>query len=196
MNRKTGVPGYAARTSANVVPARIDATALARSPMSAATSSSCGGLWQRTIRSVRSATAALSGRASPPISSARACARAASMSETSTGSPQPRASARAMFPAPMSPTSIAREATSEARGVSGLVEEALFDEAGPLLRADLDVARGEEEHLVGDPLHPAVERVGQAAGEVDQALGQIRLGSLEVEDDRDRVLELVRHVLR
>ena len=60
----------------------------------------------------------------------------------------------------------------------------------------LHVARRQQEHLVGDPLHPAVERVRQAGGEVDQALGEIGLGPLQVDDDRDRVLELVRDVLR
>src|SRR5207247_145921 len=69
-------------------------------------------------------------------------------------------------------------------GPSALVEEALFDETSALFGRDLDVARGEQEHLVGDPLHPAVERVGEPAGEVDQALGEVGVRALEVEDDR------------
>src|SRR5918994_3904828 len=78
---------------------------------------------------------------------------------------------------------------------SGLVEEALLDQPRALLRRDLDVARREQEDLVGDPLHAAVERVGEAGREVDQAHGQLVVGPLEVEDDRDRLLELVRDVL-
>ena len=61
---------------------------------------------------------------------------------------------------------------TEPRG-SGLVEEALLDQPRALLGRDLDVARREQEDLVGDPLHAAVERVGQAGGEVDQALGEV-----------------------
>src|SRR3712207_1844464 len=76
-----------------------------------------------------------------------------------------------------------------------LVEEPLLDQAGALLGRDLDVAWGEEEHLVGDPLHPAVERVGEPGGEVDQALRQVRVGPLQVQDHRDRVLELVGYLL-
>ena len=53
---------------------------------------------------------------------------------------------------------------------SGLIEEALLDQPRALLGGDLDVLRGQQEDLVGDPLHPAVQRVGEAAGEVDQAL--------------------------
>src|SRR5687767_16036822 len=78
-----------------------------------------------------------------------------------------------------------------------LVEEAAaLEQAGPLLRRDLDVLRRQQEHLVGDALHPAVERIRQPAGEVDQTLRELRVGALEVEDDRDRVLELVRDLLR
>src|SRR3712207_7534213 len=54
-------------------------------------------------------------------------------------------------------------------GVTGVQTCALpIYEAGPLLRRDLDVARGEHEHLVGDALHAAVEGVGEAGGEVDE----------------------------
>ena len=53
---------------------------------------------------------------------------------------------------------------------SGLVEEAFFDEPGPLFGGDLDVPGGEQEDLVGDPLHATVERVCEPRGEVDQAL--------------------------
>src|SRR3954449_13614220 len=165
---------------------------LARSRISSATSLSCAGLWHRTTASAWSATYAFDPGASPPTCSARICARPWSTSATSTGSPQPRASAVAMFPAPMSPIFIAGEAYGprqlrpggEKRAVQGrrveglrqqvetrgrrnatlcsrlgLVEEALFDEPGALFSRDLDVARREQEHLVGYPLHAAVERV-------------------------------------
>ena len=59
---------------------------------------------------------------------------------------------------------------------SGLVEEALLDQLRAFLGRDLDVARREHEDLVGDPLHAAVERVREAAGEVDQALAELGVG--------------------
>src|SRR5947199_293906 len=101
--------------------------------------------------------------------------------------------------APMS-TPPTTEATALAcprasRAGSALVEEPLFEQPCALFRRDLDVARGEQEHLVGDPLHPAVECVGQAAREVDQALGQVVVGVLQVQDHGNRVLELVGNVL-
>src|SRR3954468_13991769 len=139
------------------------------------------------MTSARSATAALPASASPPSSATSAAARPEPPSVASTGSPHPRASARAMLPAPISPMVKAQ--------ASGLVEEALFDQPGALLRGDLDVARREHEHLVGDPLHATVERVGQPAGEIDQALGEVGLGALQVQDDRHVVLELVRDLL-
>src|SRR3954447_5562109 len=131
----------------------------------------------------------------PPSSSARAAARPEPWSAASTGSPQPRAIARAMFPAPISPIRTVGTLGPPAAGLA-LVEEALLDELGALLGRHLHVARREEEHLVGDPLHAAVERVGEAAGEVDEPLGQVGVRALEVQDHRDRVLELVRDVLR
>ena len=78
----------------------------------------------------------------------------------------------------------------------GLIEEAAaFEHAGALFRGDLDVPRREQEDLVGDALHAAVEGVGQPAGEVDQALGELLVGRLQVEDHRRRVLELVGDLL-
>src|SRR3954452_5317770 len=59
----------------------------------------------------------------------------------------------------------------------------------------MDVARRQHEHLVGDPLHAAVEGVSQPARQVDEALAEVRLDSLEVEHDRDLVLELVGDLL-
>ena len=56
----------------------------------------------------------------------------------------------------------------------GLVEEAAaLEEPGALLGRDLDVARRQQEDLVGDPLHAAVERVREAAREVDQPLREL-----------------------
>src|SRR3954469_1804056 len=100
-----------------------------------------------------------------------------------------------MLPAPMSPIRIARQAYGAPRQRLALAEEALLDQPRALFRRDLDVARREQEDLVGDPLHPAVERVGEPGGEVDQALGEVGVRALEVQDHRDRVLELVRDVL-
>src|SRR2546421_237456 len=66
-----------------------------------------------------------------------------------------------------------------------LVEEAPLEHPRPVLSRELDVARREEEDLVGDPLHPAVEGVREAAREVDQPLRQmtdvpalVRIGDL------------------
>src|SRR6266576_1279121 len=78
---------------------------------------------------------------------------------------------------------------------SGLVEEAALDHALALLRRYLDVSRREQEDLVPDPLHASVEPVGEAAGEVDQALGQLLVGALQVEDHRHRPLEAVGDLL-
>src|SRR5213080_5357644 len=78
----------------------------------------------------------------------------------------------------------------------GLVEEAAsLEQARALLGRDFDVARRQQEDLVGHALHPAVECVGEAAGEIDEALREVLIGALEVEDDRDRLLELVRDLL-
>src|SRR5688500_17845165 len=114
------------------------------------------------------------------------------MSATTTGSLQPRASAVAMFPAPMSPIFTGG---AYLRPGLGLVEEALLDKPRALFRRDLDVARSEKEDLVGDALHPAVEGEGQARGEVDQPLRQFGVRCLQVEDHRHRVLEAVSDLL-
>src|SRR5438874_12062955 len=73
-----------------------------------------------------------------------------------------------------------------------LVEEAAaLEHSRALLGGDLDVPRREQEDLVGDALHTAVERVREAAREADQPLRQLGVGALAVEDDRDRLLDLV-----
>src|SRR5919109_4203310 len=113
-------PGYAALILSVPVAARIDTTARGRAAAaSAATSSSCPGLWHRTTTSARSASSAFDPTASPPSSSASALALASSTSCTSTGSPMPRASADAMFPAPIRPSFIAPEAYPAAASVPG-----------------------------------------------------------------------------
>src|SRR3954471_12319697 len=159
--------------------------ALAWGATSAATEASCGGLWHSTTTSARWATSAADASASPPTSSASARARSATTSVHSTGRPQPRASPRAMLPAPMRPSTTG----------SALVEEDLFDVLRAFLSRDLDVSRREHEYLVGDPLHAAVEGVGEPAGEVDEALGEVGVDALEVEDHRHGVLELVGDLL-
>src|SRR5947207_9791142 len=77
-----------------------------------------------------------------------------------------------------------------------LIEEAALEQARALLGGDLDVARRQEEDLVRDALHAAVERVGQAAREVDQPLREVLIGALQVQDDGDRLLEAVGDLLR
>src|SRR5829696_640833 len=179
ISRSSGRSGYAASSRESFTPARTEAIAFA-----------C------------SATSALEPTAWPPVASASRAAFPSSRSETSTGSPMPRARALAMFPAPMSPscTKFRLDRASGARPTSArpalaLVEEALLDQTGTLLGRDVDVARGEQEHLVGDALHAPVERVGEAGGEIDEALREVGIGALQVEDDRDRVLELVGDLL-
>src|SRR5690242_1034302 len=192
--RYTGTSGYARSSEAIGVPPRIDAIALALPCVECATSSSCAGLWASSTTSARSATSPFDSSASPPSSDASACAFSGTTSATSTGSPNPRARAEAMFPAPIRPICIAAKDTSGPGGLR-LVEEALLDQARPLLRGYLHVAGREEEHLVGDALHAAVERVGEAGREVDQPLGKVGVRALQVEDHGDLVLELVRHLL-
>src|SRR5919202_2405481 len=170
----------------------MDITARACGATSSATDSSWAGLWQSTTRSARWARSAFDATASPPTSAASASARGRSTSAHSTGSRQPSARPRAIAPDPMRPIFTPSE-TSPRR--LALVEEALLDELRALLGGDLDVARREHEHLVGDALHAAVERVREPAREVDEALAEIGLDALQVEDDRDRVLELVGDLL-
>ena len=55
--------------------------------------------------------------------------------------------------------------------------------------------RGVSRRLVGDPLHAAVERIRETAGEIDQPLREILVGALEVDDHRHAVLEAVGDLL-
>ena len=66
-------------------------------------------LWQRTSMSARSATSALEPTASPPVSRASATAFSSTTSDTTTGTPSPRASAEAILPAPIRPILIGAE---------------------------------------------------------------------------------------
>src|SRR3954469_13427448 len=76
-----------------------------------------------------------------------------------------------------------------------LVEEAALEHPRAILRRQLHVARREEEGLVGNPLHAAVERIRETARKVDQPLRELRVGRLEIEDHGDAVLEPVRNLL-
>src|SRR5207247_9738427 len=100
--------------------------------------------------------------------------------------PPPARRARARARSPCSPPRSARCAWERKHmGPLRLVEEALLDQPRALLGGDLDVARREKEDLVGDALHPAVERVREPGGEVDQAVPEVGVGALQVEHDRD-----------
>src|SRR6187549_427032 len=56
----------------------------------------------------------------------------------------------------------------------GRVEEAAaLEQACALFRRHFDVAWRQQEDLVGDALHAAVQGVREPAGEVDQALGEL-----------------------
>src|ERR1700710_2085209 len=81
-------------------------------------------------------------------------------------------------------------------GRSGLVEEARVEVARLVLGGQLDVLGREQEDLVGDALHAALERVGEPGGEVDQPLGEARLDGLQIDDDRDAALVAVADRLR
>ena len=89
-----------------------------RRAISRGTASSCAGLCASTTMSARSASSRLEPTASPPTSAASSCARPEPESVHSTGSPQPRASARAMFPIPRSRSRNSRSATGT-RGSRG-----------------------------------------------------------------------------
>ena len=61
---------------------------------------------------------------------------------------------------------------------------------------DLDVGGRQQEDLVGDALHAAVQGVREAAGEVDQPLRELGVDALQVEDHGRVVLEAVGDLLR
>src|SRR2546421_12934637 len=65
-----------------------------------------------------------------------------------------------------------------------LVEEAAaLEQAGALLRRDLDVSRREQEHLVRDALHAPGQPVREPAGGVDPPLRQLLVGAVPGGDD-------------
>ena len=152
----------------------------------------CFGLWYSTIASAFSASSALEPTASPPIAAASACALPASMSATRALA-DPLARAEAMLPAPMNPSFIRRrrvlqpEAQRPARhhgGPGAVIPGTGASKAKPFSisrarsSAETSTLRGvSRKHLVRDPLHPAVERVGEAGGEVDQALREVGVRS-------------------
>src|SRR4029453_17869109 len=72
---------------------------------------------------------------------------------------------------------------------------ATLAETAPLLERDFDVVRRQKIDLVGYPLHLAPEAVAEAAGEVDDATGEVAVHALQVEDHRHVDLELVGDVL-
>src|SRR5437763_917505 len=98
------------------------------------------GQRHNTTSSHRAATARASS-AAPPRPATSCLARPVPASETSTPPPHPRASARAILPAPIRPTCMGGERYPQR--VLRLVEEALLDEPCALLGGDLDIARGE-----------------------------------------------------
>src|SRR6185295_6339355 len=82
-------------------------------------------------------------------------------------------------------------------GFLRLVEEAAaLEQACAFLGGHFDISRRQQEHLVGDALHAPVEGVGEPAREIDEALREILIGALEIEDHRNRLLELVGDLLR
>src|SRR5450759_5008280 len=154
------------RTAASGVAARIETTAFACGAISSATAASWPGLWQRTTRSASRQSAC-----QVPAADQSDVHEMCRLTTTRAG----RVSTRP--------------------GSSGLIEEALLDQPRSLLGGDLDGAGGEHEDLVGDALHAPVERVGEARGEVDEALCEVGVRALEVEDHGDPVLELVGDLL-
>src|SRR5262245_50561301 len=203
MTRIKSVPGSASWSRLSDVPARIESTGVPDSPSSGATSSRTMGLTASMTRSDWSTRGRFPSTASPPTSSASrwAFAWSASANSIASGAPgspraaaQPRASPPPMFPAPTNPTFIGRTLFGD-RVTLALVEEAALEDAGLLLGGDLDVLGSEQEDSLRDPLHAPAERVGHAGREVDQALGELAVRRLKVDDHRLRALELVGDLL-
>src|SRR4051812_24158927 len=121
------------------------------------------------MTSARSASAAVE-TASPPVCWASRAALPEPLSLNSAFSPNPRASERAMLPLPMKPSCTA------ATGRSGLVEEAALHQPCALFSRKVHVARSQQKGLVRNALHPAIERVREPAGKVDQTLCHVGVG--------------------
>src|SRR5918995_430797 len=140
-------------------------------------------------------TRARSGRSgarrSPPSATGPADRAAAGSAGRSAGRPRERRTRSSRARRPLNVRSPRRAAFLR------LVEEAAaLEHAGALLSRDFDVSGREQEHLVGNALHAPVERIGEAAGEVDQALREVLVGALKVEDHGDTVLEAIGDLLR
>src|SRR6266404_1143170 len=89
-----------------------------------------------------------------------------------------------------------RPRSARGDGFLRLVEEpAPLEQLSALLGAHFHVSRGKEKDLVGDTLHAAVQRIGETAREVDQSLGELPVGALQVEDHGDPLLEAVGDLL-
>src|SRR5580765_801880 len=74
-----------------------------------------------------------------------------------------------------------------------LVEEApALEQLCSLFGGDFHVPGCQQEDLVGDALHAAVQGVGEPAGEVDQPLRELGVRALQIEDHRHPLLEPVR----
>src|SRR5450830_259384 len=71
-----------------------------------------------------------------------------------------------------------------------LVEEAFLAHPLAVFRRDLDVRRRQEEHHLLDPLDSAIESVSEPAHKVDQALCELAVDALQVNDHGRVVLEL------
>ena len=103
----------------------------------------------------------------------------------------PRATAVAMLPDPAKPT------FHRPQDVDQDWLKKPFSTRRAFSSADTSTLAGREhEGLVGDLLHSAVERVGEAGAEVDQPLREVGARRLQVEDHRDVALEAVGHLLR
>src|SRR6476469_8464981 len=213
MNRNTGASTSRIVSSVAVrTPAATDAIALLgviRSLTSRSTRSTSIGLTHSTTTSACSTRSWLLATWRTPCRSASAAARPEPRSVTSSlpamlssARTQPCTIAPAMLPAPISPR-MGSDSPMVRRSVpcprppraSGLVEEAALHQHRLVLGGDGHAGGRQQEHAVSDALHRAVKRVGQAAGEIDQPLGQIRLGGLQVDDHRHLGLEAVRDLL-
>src|SRR5664279_5914127 len=87
------------------------------------------------------------------------------------------------------------EEALRARSLRLVEEAAALQHPRPLLRGHLDVPRRQQEDLVSDALHAAVQRIREAASEIDQALRELLVGALQIEDHRHAFLEAVRDLL-
>src|SRR5207344_2603227 len=83
-----------------------------------------------------------------------------------------------------------------AQNLGLVVEAASLDRASAFLGGELDVARRQEEDLVGDALHAPVERIREPAREVDEPLRELGVGALQVQDHGNLRFEAIGDLLR